>query len=88
MADSTSFIRPAVEAFKSGTLHMATGPTQGSVISYEWGEYPVNIALVVASVFFFLFFLIELCAGLEQIWQRHNSQMGVKVLVVNEIVSP
>ena len=57
MADSTSFIRPAVEAFKSGTLHMATGPTQGSVISYEWGEYPVNIALVVASVFFFLFFL-------------------------------
>ena len=56
MADSTSFIRPAYEAFKTGTLQMATGP-QGSEISYAWGEYPLNIALVVASVFFFLFIL-------------------------------
>ena len=56
MADSTSFIRPAYEAFKTGTLQMATSP-QGSEISYAWGEYPLNIALVVASVFFFLFIL-------------------------------
>ena len=57
MADSTSFIRPAVEAFKTGTLQMATSPGQGQELAYKWGEYPLNVALVVASVFFFLFIL-------------------------------
>ena len=57
MADTTSVIRPALEAFKAGTLQMATGPVHGSAVSYNWGEYPLNAALVIACVFGFLFCL-------------------------------
>ena len=56
MADSTWVIRPAYEAFQAGTLQMATS-AQGAEAAYSWGEYPLNAALVIACVVFFLFIL-------------------------------
>ena len=57
MADSTSFIRPAEEAFRAGYLQMPTVPSAGVQTTYPWAEYPVNIILVVVAIVFFLIVL-------------------------------